>query len=247
MVQVGDRAPQTAGKRQPCLIRLLEHKGPDTFDSLGCGLTCVLPLQDDVAPGARDTILDMKINRKTEILRSAIELIADEGYGSLSMRALARASGMKLGALQYHFRTWDALLIALVDYIEAEIIVALDTEGGFSAQPSVTHLIEFMLDENVGTSDKLFNDRLWAQLWAMEQVEPLVSDLLEELYANFLAILEAMLAAHGAVNPRAEALMLLSMVEGESLFMGSGRRWEKDRAAVRNTILSFVEERYGGA
>lgn len=207
----------------------------------------MLPLQDDVAPGARDTILDMKINRKTEILRSAIELIADEGYGSLSMRALARASGMKLGALQYHFRTWDALLIALVDYIEAEIIVALDTEGGFSAQPSVTHLIEFMLDEHVGTSDKLFNDRLWAQLWAMEQVEPLVSDLLEELYANFLAILEAMLAAHGAVNPRAEALMLLSMVEGESLFMGSGRRWEKDRAAVRNTILSFVEERYGGA
>ena len=81
----------------------------------------MLPLQDDVAPGARDTILDMKINRKTEILRSAIELIADEGYGSLSMRALARASGMKLGALQYHFRTWDALLIALVDYIEAEI------------------------------------------------------------------------------------------------------------------------------
>ena len=207
----------------------------------------MLPLQDDVAPGARDTILDMKINRKTEILRSAIELIADEGYGSLSMRALARASGMKLGALQYHFRTWDALLIALVEYIEAEIIVALDTEGGFSAQPSVTHLIEFMLDEHVGTSDKLFNDRLWAQLWAMEQVEPLVSDLLEELYANFLAILEAMLAAHGAVNPRAEALMLLSMVEGESLFMGSGRRWEKDRAAVRNTILSFVEERYGGA
>ena len=43
-----------------------------------------------------------------------------------------------------------------------------------------------MLDEHVGTSDKLFNDRLWAQLWAMEQVEPLVSDLLlEELYAKF--------------------------------------------------------------
>ena len=68
----------------------------------------------------------MKIDRKTEILRSAIELIADEGYGSLSMRALARASGMKLGALQYHFRTWDALLIALVAYIEAEIISAFD-------------------------------------------------------------------------------------------------------------------------
>ena len=46
----------------------------------------------------------MATDRKTEILRAAIELIADEGYGSLSMRALARASGMKLGALQYHFQ-----------------------------------------------------------------------------------------------------------------------------------------------
>ena len=60
----------------------------------------MLLLQCDAALGGRGTILDMKIDRKTEILRSAIELIADEGYGSLSMRALARASGMKLGALQ---------------------------------------------------------------------------------------------------------------------------------------------------
>ena len=53
-------------------------------------------------------------DRKQEILQTAIEIIADEGYASLSMRALARASGMKLGALQYHFRTRDEMLRALV-------------------------------------------------------------------------------------------------------------------------------------
>jgi AcrR family transcriptional regulator len=95
----------------------------------------VLPLKGDAVPDGRGTILDMKIDRKTEILRSAIELIADEGYGSLSMRALARASGMKLGALQYHFRTWDALLIALVEYIEAEIISAFDASDDLSKSP----------------------------------------------------------------------------------------------------------------
>ena len=47
--------------------------------------------------------------RKREILQIAIEIIADEGYSSLTMRSLARASGMKLGALQYHFRTWEDL------------------------------------------------------------------------------------------------------------------------------------------
>jgi AcrR family transcriptional regulator len=204
-------------------------------------------LKGDAVPDGRGTILDMKIDRKTEILRSAIELIADEGYGSLSMRALARASGMKLGALQYHFRTWDALLIALVEYIEAEIISAFDASDGSVQESSIRSLIEFMLDEHVGTSDNLFSDRLWAQLWAMEQVEPLVSDLLEEVYAKFLMKLEKLMAKQSVVNARAEALMLLSLVEGESLFVGQGRRWEKNRSAVRKTILSLVDERYGGS
>ena len=105
----------------------------------------------------------------------------------------------------------------------------------------VRDMIEFMLDEHVGTSDGLFSDRLWAQLWAMEQVEPLISDLLEEVYAKFLALLEAKLVDRGATQPRAEALALLSMIEGESLFSGSGRRWEKDRPAVRKTILPWVD------
>ena len=43
-------------------------------------------------------------------------MIADEGYAELSMRALARASEMKLGALQYHFRTADDLLRAVVSH-----------------------------------------------------------------------------------------------------------------------------------
>ena len=207
----------------------------------------MLLLQCDAALGGRGTILDMKIDRKTEILRSAIELIADEGYGSLSMRALARASGIKLGALQYHFRTWDALLIALVEYIETEIISAFDASDGSVQESSIRNLIEFMLDEHVGTSDNLFSDRLWAQLWAMEQVEPLVSDLLEEVYAKFLIKLERLMAEQRIVNARAEALMLLSLVEGESLFVGQGRRWEKNRSAVRKAILSLVDERYGGS
>jgi hypothetical protein len=35
------------------------------------------------------------------------------------------------------------------------------------------------------------------------------------------------------------------MIEGESLFAGSGRRWAKDRPAVRRSILQLIDERYG--
>jgi AcrR family transcriptional regulator len=56
-------------------------------------------------------------DRRNQILQTAIEMIADEGYAELSMRALARVSEMKLGALQYHFKTADALLRAVVSHI----------------------------------------------------------------------------------------------------------------------------------
>ena len=64
--------------------------------------------------------------RRRQILQAAIAIIAHEGYANLSRRALARASGMKLGALQYHFRTWEDLLKALSDFIAEEYSRAFD-------------------------------------------------------------------------------------------------------------------------
>ena len=136
---------------------------------------------------------------------------------------------------------------------EAEADSEADSETG-AAELSAVDPLEGHVAQTEGPSNILIfadtdvlSDRLWVQLWAMEQVEPLVSDLLEEVYAKFLMKLEKLMAKQSVVNARAEALMLLSLVEGESLFVGQGRRWEKSRSAVRKTILSLVDERYPGA
>ncbi len=182
--------------------------------------------------------------RKREILQIAIEIIAEEGYSSLSMRSLARASGMKLGALQYHFRTWEDLLRALVGLIEDQIKNNW-SHRGLDEDATVYDIATFMLDETSAPGDTLLSDRLWPQLWAMEQVEPLVSDLLEEVYAEYMKLLVNAMEKAGVDSPHGEALCLMSMLEGESLFTGEGRRWAKDRGLVRDTILKFVENRYG--
>lgn len=160
------------------------------------------------------------------------------------MRALARASGMKLGALQYHFRTWEDLLRAMVSYIEKEIRGNFEARKLHDGSASVGEIAAFMLHDSAGTSDELLGDRLWPQLWAMEQVEPLVSDLLEEVYAIYLEFLQTAMEASGAKSPRAEALCVMSLLEGESLFTGRGRRWEGDREAVHAAILKLISDRY---
>ena len=182
-------------------------------------------------------------DRKQEILETALTIIAEDGYGKLTMRALARDSGMKLGALQHHFRTRDDMLRALVDYIADELRERLDVVMAGRDSLSIRELAEFMLDDTV--DEEYLSDQLWPQLWAMEQVEPLVSDLLEDVYAEYLTLLETAIKSAGAMKPRAEALCLMSLLEAESLFAGKGRRWESDRKVMRETILKFIDERYG--
>ena len=180
--------------------------------------------------------------RKQEILQTAIEMIADEGYASLTMRALARASGMKLGALQYHFRTTDDLWRELVAYIAASYQRAF-TQLAPGRSPTLREIVLFVLDDTAGES--LLGDQLWPQLWAMQQVEPLVSDLVEDIYDGYVALLEDALATAGSTGPRADALCLMSLLEGTTIFMSKGRRWEADGRAVRMRILQWVDRDFG--
>ncbi len=189
--------------------------------------------------------------RRTEILRAAIGLIADEGYASLSMRALARVVDMKLGSLQYHFRSSDELLKAIVGFVSAsydesfaELRQNTKQNPRQNEGPGLSEIITFIMDDRGGAN--IVSDRLWPQLWAMQQVEPLVSDLVEVIYSTYLKVLEQALRRVGASAPRAEALLLMSMLEGSTIFLGDGRRWQKDGKAVRRSVLEYIEHRYNG-
>lgn len=181
--------------------------------------------------------------RKQQILQAAIEIIADKGYGSLTMRALARASDLKLGALQYHYPTRDDMLRAVVGYIAAEYRKTFDSIAGDTKPLKIIDILEFVETDPAGGALK--EDRLWPQLWAMMQVEPLVADLVEEIYAEYIQILEKLLKDAGSKAPHAEALFLMSAVEGSSIFVDSGRRWEGEAEAVRGILQGYIRAKYG--
>jgi AcrR family transcriptional regulator len=59
-------------------------------------------------------------DRKLQILRAATQIVASEGSGELTTPALARATGMTLGALQVHFRAGEDVLRQLAPYTADE-------------------------------------------------------------------------------------------------------------------------------
>ena len=189
---------------------------------------------------------DSKISfddRKQKLLQKAIEIIATQGYAKLTMRALAKSDGIKLGALQYHFPTWEALLTALAQYIadsyESSFSALKDKPGGVD----LDELVVFALDDIPGTF--LHSDNLFPQLWAMAQVEPVMAEMLDVIYTKYLSRVENCLIALKHPTPRAEALALMSLIEGSTIFVGANRRWHKDAAAFQTTILEIIRSRYG--
>jgi hypothetical protein len=104
--------------------------------------------------------------------------------------------------------------------------------------------VQFLLDEAPADVTLQF-DRLFPQLWAMALVEPVMESLLDEILRRYIDLLEERLIAEGSRAPRAEALVLLSMAGGATLFLGRGRPWERDAKAVRKAVLEFVDANYG--
>jgi hypothetical protein len=103
--------------------------------------------------------------------------------------------------------------------------------------------VQFFLDDTPADAT-LQADRLFPQLWAMALVEPVMESLLDAILRRYVDILEERLVAAGSRAPRAEALAILSMIEGASLFLGPGRPWERDAKAVREAVLEFVDANY---
>ena len=91
-------------------------------------------------------------DRKQQILQKAIGIIASEGYGKLTMRGLARASDMKLGALQYHFRTWGDMLAALVAYIANTYRQSFEAMKLDAEVLSLRDVIKFTFDDSPGSA-----------------------------------------------------------------------------------------------
>ncbi len=72
-----------------------------------------------------------------------------------------------------------------------------------------------------------------------------MEQLLDSIYAGYLNKLEACLVRAGSETPHADALMLMSLLEGTTLFVGEDCRFASNALAVREAVFAFVEARYG--
>jgi len=182
--------------------------------------------------------------RKKQIMEETVNIVVTHGHAGLTMRAVARASGIKLGALQYHYPTRIDLICALSDWISEQTVTNFQaySQQEHTDERSLHALVDFLIEDPL--EQELNINTLYEQLWSMALTEPVIQELLNDLYDLYLGYIEQQLVKLGVEKPRPDALVIMSMLEGLPIFIGRGRRWNKYAQSSVDVIHEFLEARY---
>lgn len=180
-----------------------------------------------------------------QILRSALDLLIDQGYRAVSMRRVAAASGVKLGNLTYYFPTKEDLVRELLNAVISSYEIEFDAvihEQGASAIHRLEEICVLIL-EDIGTKK---TTRFFPELWALSNHDDFVLERMQELYARarhpIMQLISEINPALSADQCETIALFMSASMEGMTVFAGFEKPFaDKMPWLERLTIKSFVD------
>ncbi|WP_176598570.1 MULTISPECIES: TetR/AcrR family transcriptional regulator [Sphingobium] len=184
------------------------------------------------------------------ILRTALDILIEEGYRAMSMRRVATACGIKFGNLTYHYRSREDLVRELLEAVIRSYEIEFDQiihEPGAPAE-RLRRICLFILDDI--RSKK--TTRLFPELWALSNHDAFVLGRVQDLYqrarAPFAEIIGEMRPDLRPDDRAAIALFISASIEGMTPFAGFEKPFEPLMPKLKDiAIHSFVSlvETYG--
>lgn len=154
----------------------------------------------------------MRQATRTAVLQSAITLFAQNGYAHTSTRQIAKEANISAGLMYHYFNSKEMLLRAVFHHC-IDIISHAFTKATLQAQPP--HRLRAVLTAIFGllASDPPF----WTLFYALRSQPTIMRLLGDEFRLSTMRMriyFESELAAAGRSQPRLDALLLYSVVEG---------------------------------
>jgi AcrR family transcriptional regulator len=178
------------------------------------------------------------------IVAVAGKVLVESGYQGLTLKRVADAAGISVGNLNYHFRTKESLVEALIEHVltdfssQFEDIVRRGVEDGSDA---LSALLRWAMD---GSCAQQYT-RLVRELWAMASHNRSVAAAMDRYYDQSITAAVGRMAGTRAPRSREEVTALMSLIciiaEGASaVFSRRGRR-HPQYDAVQRLACSAVE------
>jgi AcrR family transcriptional regulator len=200
---------------------------------------------------SREELREQKEKTSQALIQSALELCAEEGYASLSLRSVARKAGIAPTSFYRHFREIDELGVAMVNQAEAVLQECLEQARKKMTFPaakqnksirqlleSIDHLARPFADaffqffgENRQLLHLFFQERTGSSQMMREAISVAMDHLKEALTEAFQRLTKSSGYRLGDVGLIAEAMM--SIVSQSGMEMQSSRNDETGDIAER--------------
>ncbi|GAC47198.1 MULTISPECIES: TetR/AcrR family transcriptional regulator [Gordonia] len=180
---------------------------------------------------------------RERLLRSAIQVLAHEGWASATVAAVAQRAGVSRGAAQHHFPTREALISSTLEQIFDDLTLNADTlvQPDANDPRRVRMAVERAVSIYTGTEFKAS-----LQVWAAAASDPALRELILPMEARFARAAHRVTVAAldpDGTNPRAHrvAQVTLDLARGLGLadtLSDDSRR----RAQVLDTWVEMVSD-----
>ena len=105
--------------------------------------------------------------RRTQILKAAYDIAARGGLDALTVRHVAERAELSVGLVLFHFKTKDALIIAVLDHVLATTTVLHMTADIAAIAPPRERLLALLRREMRRLSSEPRRIRLFFDFWAL--------------------------------------------------------------------------------
>ena len=182
--------------------------------------------------------------RREEILDTTIEVLANEGYSSVSMRGIAERIGIHLATLQYYFPTKRDLLKSTIERSISSAVREMD-ELISTPTSDPKKVLRKALRAHLEACQNPIISRLFVALWGMSSHDEDASYSLSEIYQRDCQRYAALVKN---ANPKLSgsacnniAILILAQLEGLVLFVSPGKPFEHKAKVIEKQFWSQLE------
>lgn len=157
------------------------------------------------------------------IVSAAADVLVTRGNAGLTLKRVADAAGVSVGNLNYHFRTKENLLEALIERTlssySTRFTELLSRDRSVDGN-ALTDLVRWVMDDSTSREYTL----LFRELWAMASQNPAICSAMDKFYDRSIAAAMELLSSRADIPHNDDLRALVSVAcllsEGASVVYG---------------------------
>lgn len=179
---------------------------------------------------------------KAAILKSARELLLDEGYGNFVFRRVAKRAGVEPGNVQYYFARKRDLLWAVLEPELENYQERLENavRSGRTKKDKIDRMVSYLIGD-VTKEDTLL---LWLPIWGLAAHDEEISEIVSVFYRTYIGFLSTLLQEvfPGLDADRADeaATTITAQFDGLLVILLIGKPKRKMVANVKRNIGAII-------